>query len=54
MTEANKIKRQQMYIAGAVSYWTDKKNGVNHWWDKSRYNAEYCDKQMQYFKDLKL
>ena len=44
-----KKELRDIAIKGAISYWLDKKNGVNMWWDKSRYTKEQCDKNIKYF-----
>tara|TARA_R110000868_G_scaffold14021_1_gene65441 strand:+ start:24991 stop:25158 length:168 start_codon:yes stop_codon:yes gene_type:complete len=46
-------ERQEIAIRGAISYWTDKKNGVILWWDKSRHTPEQCEKNIKYFKKLR-
>ena len=48
-----KKRNRDIARKGAVSYWTDKKNGINRWGDKDSYTVEYCKKQIEYFKNLK-
>ena len=47
-------KRKEMAIKNAVSSWEDKKNGIYREYEKQKYTSEYCEKQIQYFKNLKL
>jgi hypothetical protein len=42
------------YIQMAIKSWEDKKNGVYRWWENERYDVNYCEKQINYFKNLKL
>jgi len=53
MTEENKKKRWQMQIANAISSWRDKKGGIYKSYEKERFTVEFCDDQIEYFKNLK-
>lgn len=41
-------------IKNAIQNWTDKKNGIYRAFEKERYTPEYCQEQINYFKNLKL
>lgn len=47
-------KRKQHMINTAISSWTANKNGIFKSWETERYTPEYCQKQIDYFKNLKL
>lgn len=47
-------KRKEVAIKNAISSWVDKKNGVYRNFEKEKYTVEYCDDQINYFKNLKL
>ena len=49
-----KRKRKEVAIKNAISSWADKKNGVYRWFEKDRHTPEYCEEQIQYFKNLRL
>lgn len=40
------------HIENAIKTWEDKLNGVRCHWDKKEYSKEYCQKQIEYFKNL--
>jgi len=52
--EAWKGQNRLQAIEGAINYWTNKKTKNFYWWDKTEYTPEYCDTQIQYFKNMKL
>lgn len=54
MFEIEQYKKQNKDIAikSAISSWTNKKNGIYRWFEKERYTIEYCEKQIEYFKNL--
>lgn len=47
-------KRKQNMIDCAISSWTLNKNGIYRSWEIERYTPEYCQSQIDYFKNLKL
>lgn len=47
-------KREGIAINNAISSWVDKKNGIYRSFEKERYTIEYCEGQIEYFKNLKL
>ena len=49
-----KKKRREAAIKNAISSWTDKKNGIYRRFETERYTVEFCEKQINYFKNLKL
>ena len=42
---------RQIAIENAIESWTDKLNGVYQWWEIKRYDKEYCQTQIDYFKN---
>jgi hypothetical protein len=52
--ELHKKQNRDRIVKGAISSWTNKKNGVYRWFEKERYSVEYCKKQIEYFKNIKL
>lgn len=51
--EKHKKENWDRAVKGAISSWINKKNGVYRWFEKERYTVEYCESQIQYFKNLK-
>ena len=56
MTQEIRNKRKEMAIQNAISNWTDAKNGKYHLMNSYAKDKtpEYCEEQIQYFKNLKL
>ena len=56
MTQGIRNKRKEMAIQNAISNWTDAKNGKYHLMNSYAKDKtpEYCEEQIQYFKNLKL
>ena len=52
--EQHKKQNRARAIKGSISSWEDKKNGIYKWFEKKRYTVEYCEEQIEYFKNLKL
>lgn len=52
--QQQKTRLKGIAIKNAISSWTDKKNGIYRWFEKERYTPEYCEEQIEYFKNLKL
>ena len=52
MDEQHK-KNALRHIDLAINYWNEKANGINAWWDKTRYEKSYCLEQVKYFENLK-
>jgi hypothetical protein len=40
-------------INNAITHWKEKAKGINMWWDKTRYDKEYCLTQVEYFENIK-
>lgn len=38
----------------AIKNWENKRSGIYRWFEKERYTVEYCETQIEYFKNLKL
>lgn len=53
LEESKKANRDRA-IKAAISSWTDKKNGIYRWFENNRYSIEFCNQQIEYFKNLKL
>ena len=52
--EQHKKQNKDRAIKCAITSWTDKKNGIYRWFEKKKYTTDYCEKQIQFFKNLKL
>ena len=52
--QQEKTRLKEIAIKNAISSWTNKKNGMYRSFEKKRYTPEYCEEQIQYFKNLKL
>jgi len=44
----------EMAVKSAVSSWSNIKNGIYRNENEKKYTIEYCEKQIQYFKNLKI
>ena len=54
MEKSRKEELKEMAIKNAISNWTDKLNGIYRSHENKRYSLEYCESQIEYFKNLKL
>jgi len=52
--QQEKTRLKEIAIKNAISFWNNKKNGMYRSFEKKRYTPEYCEEQIQYFKNLKL
>lgn len=48
-----RIRLQKLAIANALANWERKKQGIYYSHEKERHSKEYCDKQIEYFKNFK-
>ena len=53
-SQQEKTRLKEIAIKNAISSWTNKKNGMYRSFEKKRYTPEYCEEQIEYFKNLKL
>ena len=51
--QQQKTRLKGMAIKNAISSWTDKKNGVYRWYENKIHTTEYCQNQIDYFKNFK-
>jgi hypothetical protein len=54
MEQQNKKAIQEKHISNAIKSWTNKKNRIYKWYECERHSPEYCQEQIEYFKNLKL